>query len=337
MSSDNLIDFNQPRNFSAKMNATYGFIRQNFKGLSKSLLIIAGPPVLVAGVFFIDIFQRMISSATGAAEAPGPFSTLNDLQSPSFVMQFFGIILFMLLGGVFTVSTTHAYMFLYREKGSASIEIREVWQRVRKTFWMNFLGMMGFTFFLVLALIILMIPLGILVFLFAAAGSTVISSIVLVVGYLAYYVFTFFLVINFSMIFTIQNFELIGFFKSIDRIFFFNRGKWWSTFGIGGINVYVQYVFAIILFLPGYLIMILQATHSMSDTPLSEPSFISQLITSISFVLYFLGSILLSALPMVALAFQYFNLVELKLSKGLMSRIETLGQTVTATDHHAEF
>jgi hypothetical protein len=35
---------------------------------------------------------------------------------------------------------------------------------------------------------------------------------------------------------------------------------------------------------------------------------------------------LLSTLPNVGIAFQYFNLVELKEARGLMSQIETIGQ-----------
>jgi len=330
MSSHDIIDFNQTRNFSAKMNATYGFIRQNFKGLTKSLLIIAGPPVLISGIFFIDIFQRMMAASTGA-EAPGAFSTIDDLQSASFVLQFFGILLFMLVGGVSTVSTCFAYVYLYYEKKSTAIDVRDVWQRVRKTFWMNFLGMIGFSFFLILALIILLIPLAILMYLFAT-----ISPFLIIVVYLGYYLLAFFLMINFSMIFVIQNFELIGFFKSIDKIFSLNSGKWWSTFGIGAVNVYVQYVFSFLLFMPGYIILIIQSTHTL-DTPFSEPNFFTQLIMSVSFVLYFLASILLATLPLIGLVFQYFNLVESKLARGLMARIETLGQADTITDHHGEY
>ena len=42
--------------------------------------------------------------------------------------------------------------------------------------------------------------------------------------------------------------------------------------------------------------------------------------------LAYLSQLLLYFLPNIGLAFQYFNLVELKESKGLLSEIDTLGQ-----------
>jgi hypothetical protein len=40
-----------------------------------------------------------------------------------------------------------------------------------------------------------------------------------------------------------------------------------------------------------------------------------------------MAQMLMYSLPNVGIAFQYFNLVELKEAKGLMTQIENLGQT----------
>jgi hypothetical protein len=54
------------------------------------------------------------------------------------------------------------------------------------------------------------------------------------------------------------------------------------------------------------------------------------------FVVYYLFYIVLQSLPNVAIAFQYFNLVELKEARGLLSDIDTLGQqpSLPASDEH---
>jgi hypothetical protein len=45
---------------------------------------------------------------------------------------------------------------------------------------------------------------------------------------------------------------------------------------------------------------------------------------------------LLYALPNIGIAFQYFNLVELKEARGLMNQIENLGQAPTDTHRPEE-
>jgi hypothetical protein len=331
MENQGVIEFNLSRNFSDKMNATFGFIRQNFKPFSKSLLLIAGPPVLLAGIFFIDIFQRLVNSDKGM-DAPAPFMDVEQFGTANFILQILAIFLFLLIGGVFTIATTYAYMVLYHEKQGQQIQLREVWQRVRKIFWMNFATVFLYVFFMIIALIVLIFPLAFLVFLFAA-----VSPFLIVVVYLLYYVFAFFIVINFSMIFFIRNYERIGFFKSIDKLFYLNKGKWWSTFGIGGMNFYLQYIFSFLLILPGYIVIALTALHKASPTLYNKPSALVEIVTSISFVLYFLGNVLLYALPLVGLAFQYFNLVEIRQAKGLMRKIENFGKNAQGREDYADF
>lgn len=51
-----------------------------------------------------------------------------------------------------------------------------------------------------------------------------------------------------------------------------------------------------------------------------------RITTIVCFTLYYLAQLLLYALPHVGIAFQYFNLVELKEAKGLMGEINTFGQ-----------
>jgi hypothetical protein len=49
-------------------------------------------------------------------------------------------------------------------------------------------------------------------------------------------------------------------------------------------------------------------------------------VTLVFFTVYYMSQMLLQSLPSLGLVFQYFNLVELKEAKGLMSDIENFGK-----------
>ena len=74
---ENIIEFQQARDFSKKINVTFEFIKQNFKPLFKSILFIAGPPMLVgsvlAGGLYSDYFGWVgeISKNPAAADSFG--------------------------------------------------------------------------------------------------------------------------------------------------------------------------------------------------------------------------------------------------------------------------
>jgi hypothetical protein len=51
-----------------------------------------------------------------------------------------------------------------------------------------------------------------------------------------------------------------------------------------------------------------------------------ELWTTVFFAVYYMLQTLLNTLPNVGIAFQYFNLVELKEAKGLMTDIDTIGK-----------
>ena len=78
------------------------------------------------------------------------------------------------------------------------------------------------------------------------------------IAVIGFYVGIFFVSINLSLIFFIRSYERIGFFASISRLFRLNEGKWWSTFGIAGVNIYIQLVFSFLLFIPWYVIFFLK-------------------------------------------------------------------------------
>jgi hypothetical protein len=309
------------------MNATYGFIREHFKPFAKSLLLLAGTPAIIGSIMMMDIFSKI--GNPGGTNVPIGIAGMYEQWN---VIEMLAMFLFMMLAGVFTIATTYGYLLTYKEKKSTAIEVSDVWQQVRKIFWINFGTMIGYMITLFLSLIVLAIPLGIVIGLLTFLGP-----VVSVIAVIAFYIGIFFVTINLLLIFIIRSHERIGFFASLSRLFRLNEGNWWSTFGIGGINIYIQLVFSMLLFIPWYIIFFLKMMHNATVKPLESNSVLMDIISNVSMVLYSLSSTLLYAVPLIALAFQYFNLLEQKEARGLRSKIETFGEKIEPAEDHAAF
>ncbi len=323
------IELQRARDFSKKMNATFEFIRQNFKSLGKSILYIAGPSVLVGSLLigsFMGEFMTLTQSMQSNAGSPEAF---NDyFLSVSFWVQLLLMFVFFIISFVVTIATINCYLILYDEKKTNKIEVQEVWDRVRAIFW-TYLGTSVLFFLaLIVVYIILLIPVFVLA---SISGFLVFFGVLFVVGGL------FFLIFSSSLTYFIQSYEKKNFFDSVTRSFrLVNNGKWWSTFGLIIILQLIMGVSSYIFMVPYYIILFTSSLHSASTgNPLEFTD--SMKIWSMVFItLYYMAQMLLYSLPNVGIAFQYFNLVELKEARGLMNKIETIGQSTPETNRPEE-
>lgn len=316
------IEFHQARDFSRKMNATFEFIRQNFKSLGKSILFIAGPPVLIASLIIGSFMGEFMSFTQGIANNPGQSEQMDVLQnyfmSVSFWLQLLLMVVFLTVSSVMNIATINNYILLYGEKKSNAIEVAEVWERVRSTFWMYFGTMFFFMLLAIAAFIVLLIPVGILM---------AISPVLIVFGVIILYCGIIYLAISVSLTFFIRAYEGNGFFEAIFRSFKLVRDKWWSTFGLIVVLYLIMMISSYIFSIPWYVVGLTSALHTTSVDTFQEPSSTWQTMMIIFFAMYYLAQMILAALPNIGIAFQYFNLVELKEAKGLMNQIESLGQS----------
>ncbi len=316
MESFKLIEFHRTRDFSNKLNATFSFVIQNFKSLFKSLLFIAGPPVLIASLllssFISDFFSLGIQSGRGDPEAlTGYFTSVNFWLSVAFAFVFFVVSI------VVTTATVYNYLILYGEKKSNQIEVSEVWERVRNTFWMYLgttllIGLLAIAVYMVL--IIPMFVLG------AISPFLIFFGVIIFMGGIVYFS------VSISLVYVVRAFESNGFFESLARSMKLIRGKWWSTFGLWMLLSMSVGVVSSLFFIPAYVIMIMQSLHNLQPNDFQEPSAMMNTIVLVFMTLYYLSQMVLSCIPSVGLAFQYFNLVEMKEAKGLMNQIESFGQ-----------
>jgi hypothetical protein len=311
------IEFHQARDFSRKMNATFEFIKQNFKPLGKCILFIAAPPVLLSTLLFGSFMGDMFGQSLRPEQA---VQMQNFFLSPSFWIQWGLMLVFLTVSAVMNLATINNYIIIYGEKKNNNIEVSEVWERVRSTFWMYLGTMLSFFLLATVLCIVLIVPVSLL---------AAVSPVLIVFGGFAAFFFAFYLIFASSLTFFIRSYEQKGFFESMFRSFKLVRDKWWSTFGLIFVLYFIMGIVSYVFIIPWYIVTAVSAFHDTSAATFADPSSTWQLMTIVFFTLYYLAQMFLASLPNVGIAFQYFNLVELKEAKGLMNQIETIGQSPT--------
>jgi hypothetical protein len=214
-----------------------------------------------------------------------------------------------------SIATIYNYILAYEEKQTNKIEVSDVWNRVRKTFWMYCRTTFIFFALAMCAYIVLIIP---------AALFAAVSAFFAPLAMLAMLCFMVYLLVGGSLTFMVRAYEKKGFFDALARSFKLVRSKWWSTFGIIFVLWFLMAIISYIFLIPWYIAIFATALHNTSTDMVEPPAW--TWLSIVLFTLYYLASMILSAFPNIGIAFQYFNLVEMKEAKGLLGKIDTLGQ-----------
>jgi hypothetical protein len=329
MENFTFIDYHQTRDFSRKMNVTFEFVRQNFKSLGKSILFIAGPPVLLASLLIGSFFKDFFNASFVAGRSGDPLLLQKIFLTPSFWLQVLLMVIFLMVSTIATIATINNYILLYEEKRTNQIEVGDVWDRVRVTFWMYLGTALLFTIVSVAVYIVMAIPVAFL---------AIASPVLIFFGIVALFCLLTYLFFSSSLVFIIRAYERKGFFESLARSFRLVQGKWWSTFGLIVVLYIIVVVVSYVFMIPWYVITLVSSLHNTGVEGFEDPGSGLQTVSLIFLTLYYLAQMVLYALPNVGIAFQYFNLVERKEAKGLMSQIESIGQAPTsapsAPDEH---
>jgi hypothetical protein len=144
-------------------------------------------------------------------------------------------------------------------------------------------------------------------------------ALVFVFIFLIYAVMGYIMVVL-SLFFIVQMRERTGFFATIGRCFTLVWGKWWSTFGL--IVVMSLLLLMLILVVFGITSLI---NNPFAAEPLQSPSVLTRLLAVVATCLQSVASLALYPLLFLALAFQYFNLVERREGHGLHALVDSIG------------
>jgi len=296
------IEFQRYRDFGQIINATFEFLRENFRQLGKSIVFIVGPFILLTGIFG-GFYQKNIFSFTSTTTSLSDFGIVTLL----YILSIFISILTM-------ISVVYSYILIYLKRtDDLVIEIDEVWNGVKS----NILKVLGITLSVGLLLgilfIIILLP---LIFIFNLQDNPfAIFPLVFLVMIPIVYLGNKLTVIYFASLY-----EEIGLIEAMKRSFFLIKNKWWFTFGLIFVLSIIQGFMGFLFQIPQYIAMFTVAFNSMDGNGvdgLTEIIFIvTSIIAAFNFIFY--------SISLVAIAFHYFSLVEQKEAKGLLEKIDSI-------------
>ncbi len=286
--SEKNIALYKKRDFGQKINVTIEYLRYNFGPLMKMLLIVVLPMGVISSFALGDYFGSLSVLASPDATEMEQLGMMGQMGMTYLLMIGISIV-----GYALVVASIYHYIKVRDEADNP-----------------DFLEVLKGSFKFVPGLIVLMIIIGI--------ASTI--------GFFFFIIPGVYLGVTMSLSIPIYLFEQNGIGDALGKSFQLIKQKWWSTFGLMVITSIIagmsSYVFAI----PTYVIMFSEMFSSMDAMQDGDPSAFFNLFTgwtsTIALSISMIGSYLCYSIPIIALAFQYFNLSERMEGRGLKSQIE---------------
>lgn len=315
-------DFLREREFGHKIEASFDFIRAHFRPLGKCLMYIVLPLLLLQGIAggllqarmggVFNTWKTMISRGGAGNQAESLQRLSNMINGPEYWVTILGsLVSFTLL-----ILTVYGYLVLRLEKEDPlePVTVREVWAVVKRRFAGTILSFFGLTIIVILGTLAVGIPMAL------ATAFLRGNPFMLVVIVFTIYALMGYAMVALSLFFIVQLRERKGFFATIGRCFSLVWGKWWSTFGL---------IFIMSLLVGVLALVVLAITSLISSpftmTPEQAQSVLGRVMSVVAVSLNSVSTMALYPLLFLALAFQYFNLVERKEGQGLHALVDSIG------------
>lgn len=280
-----MIPLYQQRDFGEKINATFTYATQQIRSLGLALLYIAGPPTLIAGIVG-GVYQSNILKTVGTFGG----GQLNVVDPFKFLDQVFSpaywlLIVFSVISYVCVSLTVYSHMRLYARNQGAPITVDAVWRDVQAM-------------------------------LVGGIGVSLVLGAAIVAGMILFIIPGIYLSIPLSLGLAVFAFEGKPTGEIFTRCFTLIRDKWWSTFGLIIVMSIIVGVVSLVFSIPATIVTVMGIVGKENS---------NSLVIILTQALAILGARLLSALVVLALGFQYFNLVERQEGTGLLSAINSIG------------
>jgi len=299
-------DFRQERNFGQKISATFEFIGAHWRPLGRAMLYLVAPLALLQGILTALVQSRMVSTildnarhqqATGARDPLAAqrafFGT--TLQSPLYYLT---IASSMVCAAMF-ILTIYGYLArCLRPAGAVPTPITpaEVWGVVKRHLVSTFFSLWGL-------------------------------GAILVLGFFFFFFPGYYLAGALSLFFIVRVVEGTGFFTTFSRCLYLIKGKWWSTFGL--IITLIMLLYSLLFSVSLFLNLLRRAIPS-TFAPTVDPDQVNAILVVVLTTFFTVLAFLILPPILLALAFQYFNLVERREGVGLAQLIAQLGQAPAA-------
>lgn len=277
------------RPFGEKLNVSFDFIKENWKQLFKYSTYLILPVCLIQAANFSGMMGSMANfSATQAAGggAVNPMETFGI----SFALNYAGVVLFSLLGGLLLTSLIYTMVRLYneREERLTGITFKDIKPLLLHNAKRLFLMGVVCTFLLLFAMIFIIL-------LMALSPFTLIITFPLLIAF----------VIPLALMPSIYLFEDVKLIEAFKKTFRLGFATWGGVFLIMLVMGIVAGVLQTIVSIPWYVIYIVKMVFSMSDGGEASSSIGLNFVQYLFSILMLYGSYLSAIFTIVGLAYQY--------------------------------
>ena len=291
------IELRKIRDFGTNINDTFVFLRQNLKPLLTSFFAICGVFMLGQAIFnglyqshtMGGLLQQIFSGGVNRQYNANPYAGI-------FSIEYFMVILFMLLTFTSMKVVLGAYLKYYLENDGRQPGIEEIWALYKKYFFRVFFYS---------------IPVGIL---------TIIGCFFCVVpGVYLWVVF-----VPFTLVIMIED---AGFSEAFYRCFDIIKTNFWPSLAVYLVAFIIYYVSSGIISVVVGLVIGLAAYFTTKDIG-ATVGIATSFLNIFSFTFYIIY--------FIAAAFQYFSLTEGRDGTGILNRIENIGSDKNNFDNIEE-
>jgi hypothetical protein len=279
------INLRKKREFGEVFNATILFLKQEYKLLGKAFLYYVLP---------VSIVIAIISSYSQVSM----MRNLNLTDSRSILANYGNnfprymiIYLLMIINQAVLLSLVLGYLRLYLEKGSGNFQMKDILEMMKASFVRMLLAMLLVFVIVMVGLILCVIP-GV------------------------------YLGVSLSVIFCIIMFENRSIGEAFSRSFELTRIQWWWTFLIIFVSTVIVALIIYILAIPAGIFGLSIGMHQIKN-PGTLPESMGVLFVIYNSVMAVITYILY-IIPFTVIAFQYFNLVEIKERPSLLEKIDLM-------------
>ena len=291
------IELRKIRDFGTNINDTFVFLRQNLKPLLTSFFAICGVFMLGQAIFnglyqshtMGGLLQQIFSGGVNRQYNANPYASL-------FSIEYFMVILFMLLTFTSMKVVLGAYLKYYLENDGRQPGIEEIWTLYKKYFFRVFFYS---------------IPVGIL---------TIVGC------FLCFFpgIYLWVVFVPFTLVIMIED---AGFSEAFYRCFDIIKTNFWPSLAVYLVAVIIYYVSSGIISVAVGLVIGLAAYFTTKDIG-ATVGIATSFLNIFSFTFYIIY--------FIAAAFQYFSLAEGRDGTGILNRIENIGSDKNNFDNIEE-
>jgi hypothetical protein len=310
------VELYRQRDFSQVFADSVAFIKRNFKGLLRSLVVIVAPLYVISSVMMSLFSIKIIDTAAQADNYYGS-SRENIFFDTFFSWNFFITLLLAFTTIVLAISVVFGYIKLYGEN-KAAITPADVWDEIRNRVARVFFFLLGYMFVLFIAFVIISFILT-----FVLSGLILIPIVgpIIIVG--IFFVFMLASVTFITILLPVVYYENEGFFDSIGRVVRLLRGNFWQTMAVtfvSAVAVQLLVTFVYQALLQGFELL----KTSTEQVDVNTVKTILVVYFTISPIVLFFGYLF----QFSASGFAFFGLLEKMEYIGLRRKVEAINQTI---------